>query len=332
MNGDGKVDMVLTYSGCSGTCQGFTIYINQGGGKYQRAPEFTLDPAIYAGPTATAVADFNGDKRNDLAFLTRKNSANPAQATDVVVIFTQNADGSFSKTGEIALDQPGENFGATNLAVGDWNRDGLPDLAVASSVEGSASVVLNVPPPPPTPDFTLALSTATVTVKSGASANLNVNASPINGFNAPVNLSCSGLPAHTACTFMPAPVSSASSPIFVVTINTGAVTMASLLHPRWPFTLAASFPTLGFAFFGASAGRRRARCLTLGSLCLAVLAIIIVAAIAGCGGGAAGPTPSPTPPSTPVAPIGAPAGTYTVTLVATSGSITHSAQFTLVVQ
>jgi hypothetical protein len=332
MNGDAKVDMVLTYSGCSGTCQGFTIYSNQGGGNYQRGPEFALEPSIYAGPTATAVADFNGDKRNDLAFLTRKNADNPAQATDVVVIFTQNADGSFSQTAEVALDQPGENFGATNLAVGDWNGDGLPDLAVASSVEGSAAVVLNAPAPPPAPDFALALSTSTATVKSGASTSLNVNVSPMNGFNAPVNLSCSGLPAHAVCTFLPAPVTSASSPTFVLTINTGAVTTAALRHPQLPFTFAASLPMLGFAFLGACAGGRRAPCLTRATLGLAALAIIMAAAIAGCGGGASGPTPSLTPPSTPVVPIGTPAGTYPVTVVATSSSTTHSAQFTLVVQ
>src|SRR4051812_1280424 len=200
MNADGKLDMILTYSGCNGTCQGFTIYINQGAGKFQRGPEFSLDPAIYGSPSATAVADFNRDKRNDIAFLTRKTNGNPAQAIDAVVIFAANADATFAQTAEIMLDRPGENFGATNLVVGDWNKDGLPDLAVASSIENKAVVALNVPPPP---DFALALSASSLTVNSGSSGNLNVSVSAMNAFNAAVSLSCTGLPAHAACAFAP---------------------------------------------------------------------------------------------------------------------------------
>jgi hypothetical protein len=332
MNGDGRVDMLLTYSGCAGTCQGFFIYTNQGGGKFQRGPNFSLDPSVYASPIATLIADFNEDKRSDVAFLTRKNAENSAQSTDVVVIFAQAADGSFAPDAEVALDLPGENIAPTNLVIADFNRDGLPDIAVSSSIESNVAVVLNVPPPPPAPDFALALSSPTVTVNSGGSANLNINITALNGFNAAVSLSCSGLPSHATCTFVPAQVTPASTPAAsVLTISTNAVTTASVRHPSPRFLFATSFPVLGLVFLYAPVIRRRRRLLGLSLLFLPVLLAI---AMAGCGGSGTTATSQPqsAPPASSPAPIGTPAGAYIIRVVASSTSTVHSATVTLNVQ
>jgi hypothetical protein len=333
LNGDGKLDMILTYSGCGGTCQGFTIYTNQGGGHFQRGPNITIDPSVYAKPSATVVADFNGDKRNDIAFLTRKNAGNAAQAADVVVIFTQSADGSFAASTEVALSQPGENIAATNLVVADWNGDGLPDLAVASSAESTAAVALSVPPPPPPPDFALGLSTSTVTANSGSSANLNVNITGINGFNGTVALSCSGLPAHAACVFAPEQLTPGSTPATAaLSISTNAAVTASLRHLGPQFLFAATIPALGFVFVGVPVRIRRRR---VGlSLLLLALALALIMATAGCGAAGGSTTTATTPPAPPSnpAPVTTAAGTYTITVMATSGSTIHSATLTLNVQ
>ena len=329
LSGDGKTDLILTYSGCLATCQGFTVYTNKGAGQFQRGSNVSIDPSTYANPTATIVADFNGDQHKDVAFLTRKSAGNPAQATDVVVIFAQNADGSFHAPTEAALDQPGENIAPTNLVFGDWNRDGLEDLAVASFTESNAAVLLNTPPPPPAPDFGLSFSTSTVSANSGSSANLNVNVSAFNGFSGSVTLSCSGLPSHAACTFTPAQLTPSATPATaVLTILTNAVT-ASLFHASPQFLFATSIPVLGFLFLGSSV-LRRPRATRL--LALLALALTLVApGCGGTGGSPANPAPPPTPPSNP-APVGTPAGSYTITVTGTSGSTTHSAALTLNVQ
>jgi hypothetical protein len=337
LNGDGKLDMILTYSGCLDTCQGFTVYMNQGGGHFQRGPNVSIDSSMYANPRATVVADFNGDKRSDVAFLTRKNAGNAVQATDVVVMFTQNADGSFAPSTEVALSQPGENIAATNLVVADWNGDGLPDLAVASSVESDAAVALSIPPPPPAPDFALALSTSTVTVNSRSSANLNVNLTALNGFNAGVTLSCSGLPAHAACAFAPPQLTPGSTPTTAaLTILTNVATTASFRHMAPQFLFATVIPAFGFVFLGVPVRRRRR---TVGlSLLLLALALALVMAVAGCGGaGGSATTPpatstaAPAPPSNP-APTATAVGSYTITVTATSGSMVHTAAVSLKVQ
>jgi hypothetical protein len=56
-----------------------------------------------------------------------------------------------------------------------------------------------------------------------------------------------------------------------------------------------------------------------------LLAVLLVMVCISCGGGGSSGPPPPPPPT------GTPAGTYTVTLVGTSGSISHSATVTLVV-
>jgi hypothetical protein len=52
-----------------------------------------------------------------------------------------------------------------------------------------------------TPGYTMAVSNSDVSVTRGKVANLTVTLTPVNGFNMPVSLSCSGLPAGTTCSF-----------------------------------------------------------------------------------------------------------------------------------
>ena len=88
------------------------------------------------GPTAVASADFNGDGRPDLVV------ANGADG-EVSVLLDTAAPGatapSFTFQVTFAVGPT-----PTSLAVGDFNGDGRPDLAVANSNGNTVSVLLNV--------------------------------------------------------------------------------------------------------------------------------------------------------------------------------------------
>jgi hypothetical protein len=71
---------------------------------------------------AVAVGDFNGDGILDLALV-----GSPAYNQNRVSILLGNGDGSFQPASYFAVD-----FTALAVAVGDFNRDGILDLAVSS--------------------------------------------------------------------------------------------------------------------------------------------------------------------------------------------------------
>lgn len=68
-----------------------------------------------------------------------------------------------------------------------------------STAEATTQVVLN-------PNFTLASSPTSLSVGPGQSGTATLSVTPINGFNATVTFTCSGLPAEASCSFSPASV------------------------------------------------------------------------------------------------------------------------------
>ncbi|MBA3913778.1 MAG: VCBS repeat-containing protein [Acidobacteriales bacterium] len=77
----------------------------------------------------SGTADFNGDGKLDLAFI------NSQQYTSSIEIALGNGDGTFQAfiDTDLTLYDPGQ------LTIGDFNRDGVPDMAV---MDGSTTVVL----------------------------------------------------------------------------------------------------------------------------------------------------------------------------------------------
>jgi hypothetical protein len=87
------------------------------------------------GPNAIQIADFNGDGKEDVALEGTGNE---------ITVLLGIGDGTFTtKTTDLP---PGPNSFYSNMAVGDFNGDGIPDLAVASapssSVPGTVAVLL----------------------------------------------------------------------------------------------------------------------------------------------------------------------------------------------
>jgi hypothetical protein len=79
---------------------------------------------------------------------------------------------------------------------------------------------------------------------------------------------------------------------------------------------------LFLAWIGFACARRRR---ALAGVTLAAMLLLVALGLASCGGGSSGTTT--TPPVT-----GTPAGTYSITVTATSGSLSHQAVVTLNVQ
>lgn len=126
LNSDGKKDLVV-----SAVFQGGpVIFLGNGDGTFQGPATFATGKY----PFAFSVADVNGDGNKDLVVAD--------QESNYVTVLLGNGDGTFSPRADLPIDPLGTNlpFGVSG-GITDFNRDGTPDLAIASS-NGVVSVLL----------------------------------------------------------------------------------------------------------------------------------------------------------------------------------------------
>ena len=208
-----------------------------------------------------------------------------------------------------------------NLASVTLNTVGSYTISASSSGLTSAQASFSVTG---TPDFAISMSSSSVSIASSGTASITANVTPSNGFNGAISLSCSGLPAHSICSFNPASVQADGSNTAlhsVVTISTGVADVA-LRHANSPVLVATSgvfgAGLLGFVF--APFARRNLNARSKGSriLQLLLIAVILCGGLVGCGSIAPGKSGGPT--------------NYTVTVTAASSGTSHSTTFTLAVQ
>jgi hypothetical protein len=125
LNGDGKLDIVVSTGNSSNSSGYITVLLGDGTGGFGTATN--LGVGFYI-PSFIAVADFNGDGKNDLAFTTINSTFS---------ILLGNGTGGFGTA---------TSFGtipATSLVVKDFNGDGNLDIAASSIGAGhSISLVL----------------------------------------------------------------------------------------------------------------------------------------------------------------------------------------------
>lgn len=131
-NGDGKLDLVLASQCASSTTCGtgsISVLLGNGDGTFQT-------PVSYAAGTGSsyfvAVGDFNQDGQLDLVV------ANQTSGTSTVNILLGNGDGTFQAPLSYSTGAATAEF----VAVGDFNNDGAPDLAVANGGAHSVSILL----------------------------------------------------------------------------------------------------------------------------------------------------------------------------------------------
>jgi hypothetical protein len=191
---------------------------------------------------------------------------------------------------------------------------------------------------PATPEFTIGATPATLSIAAGRPAPFTVTVSGFSGFNSAVNLSCSGLPLNSTCSFSPASVTPLSGGTMTSTMNittnsspyhAGIITM--MASPRTPkFAAFLLIATLGLlALLLARSGRYRTpggkqwiRRLAY-SFGFFMLASGLFAA-GGCGYGSNYNTTNTG--------NGTQRGTTTIMVTGTSGNLIHSTSITLTVQ
>ncbi|WP_263356019.1 Ig-like domain-containing protein [Acidicapsa ligni] len=122
----------------------------------------------------------------------------------------------------------------------------------------SENVVVHPEATAPAPDFSLGINPATLSLTAGASGTVIATVAPVTGtgFTGFISLSCSGLPAYTACTFSPANLQitsktpSLTSSMSLQTTGNGG-TLAQNRSTASPLVLAVMLPgVLGLGLLG----------------------------------------------------------------------------------
>jgi hypothetical protein len=141
-NGDGLPDLAVADAGAYPQYAGtVSILLGKGDGTFQ--PGVTYDAGYE--PMSVAVGDFNGDGKQDLVVA----NSNYPYINGTVSVLLGKGDGTF-----LPVQPFGSGVYAISAAVGDFNGDGFPDLAVVGSDysgNGKVSILLNDtswPPPP----------------------------------------------------------------------------------------------------------------------------------------------------------------------------------------
>ncbi len=135
INSDGYPD-VIAFDAPSGTTGQIDVFLGNGDGTLQAAQSRnqSFEPGLEA-----AVADFNRDGKPDIS-LTQQNS-NQVSVLLNNTLPTQYPDGRSYAAAHALLNGYG-NF-ADSIAVGDFNKDGLLDIAVSYLQDNNVQVLLN---------------------------------------------------------------------------------------------------------------------------------------------------------------------------------------------
>jgi hypothetical protein len=129
-NGDGIPDLAV-----SNSANGYvvSIFLGNGDGTFAAGANISV-PSWSVTPEGLVAADFNSDGKTDLAVTS---SNNYAPSSYQVTILLGNGDGTFNV---------GQSYTTGSddiaIAVGDFNGDGVPDLAVADRYDATVTVLL----------------------------------------------------------------------------------------------------------------------------------------------------------------------------------------------
>jgi hypothetical protein len=147
-NGDGKPDIVAGIDPGDGAVFGETptvsVLFGTGTGSFPTFKEaYNLFSSV---PYSLAVGDFNGDGRPDIVagFAVAGLFISGPQLS-LVSVALNTGGGQFTSSQDYNVTVPGglSSFALSEVAVGDFNGDGKPDIAATSYSNGTVSVFLN---------------------------------------------------------------------------------------------------------------------------------------------------------------------------------------------
>jgi subtilisin family serine protease len=178
------------------------------------------------------------------------------------------------------------------------------------------------------PDYSVVAAPSGTTITAGQTANFSVSAAPTGGFHQTVTWTCMGAPTASTCAVSPpsSPMDGSGVATTTVTLTTTARSNAMpavnspLVRPPIPWQILPLPIALLFVAMILHKSRHAARAARLlGASAFLTFAAFCVSCSTGSGSGR--------PPAQ-----GTPAGTYTIMVTGTSGSLSHSASFQLVVK
>jgi RHS repeat-associated protein len=255
-------------------------------------------------------------------------SPNPVLVQNTVTLTATIGSPAGTPTGSVVFSDSGAAIGTATLSAG------IATLSVSTLAVGSHSITAvyggdgnfnaasSAAVSEIVQDFTLTIAGtgSSQTVQPGGTANYTLPMSPSGGttFPAAVTFATTGLPTGFTATFSPSSIAAGSSATNVnLTIQ---VPLTAALERRGEPGRSVPLIALGLLALPFLGGVRRSRKWLRR---LAVIAILVACAggatmLTGCGGGSSGG--------------GNPPQTYTVTVTATSGALSHATTVTLVVE
>jgi hypothetical protein len=129
LNEDGLPDIVSA-DHLAGT---ISVVLATGNGNFRAARAYAAGPA----PNSVAIGDIDGDGHQDVVVANR---GSRAQADASVSIWLGKGNGDLVATSGVAAGRE-----PTCVALGDFNGDGQPDLAVAAGADNKVSVLMHRP-------------------------------------------------------------------------------------------------------------------------------------------------------------------------------------------
>jgi hypothetical protein len=127
LRGDGKQDLVI-----ANLTQGMVVLLNKGDGMFGKPSIYLPSCSECQAPEACVVADFNLDNNLDVACV-----------ADYGESYLFHGDGKGGFPTQIGFNETIGNVGGFSLAVGDFNNDKVPDLAIPLELKGKVAIMLN---------------------------------------------------------------------------------------------------------------------------------------------------------------------------------------------
>src|SRR5579872_528028 len=310
MNGGGKQDLIVVDEiyGSVFTLINTTVSV----------PGTTFSPGSVSFPSQTVGSSSNPTP------LVLSNSGAVALTVTKVTLSGANA-AEFTQTNNCTTVQPLGSC-TINVVFAPTTAGAASAILIVADNAGSGSQTVSLSgTATAAADFTFGTGSgapSSSTISAGQSATFNLALTPVGSFSGTVDLACSVTPAVTAAPVCSTPgsvnVTGSSATSITITVATTAAGSASggsgVILPPW-VGRAGWMLGLSTAFLIFAGRRRRA------VLWTAVMVLIFIGML-GCGGSSSSPSNE----------TGTPAGMYTVTVMATSGSVSHQAALTVIVQ